>query len=697
MKIDRITLFNFGSYEGKSEFNTKVKNDKNIILIGGKNGAGKTTLFTAMRLCLYGYMSMGYKNINSFYNRAIIKLINYSAKMKKPATAYVQMSLSLANGQGIDSYTLKRQWELNDSVTEVFSVIKNGEALSPSDISDFEKYILSLIPPELFNLYFFDGEKIADFFMNEGSNARIKEAFLTLCGYDVFDIMRKNFKRISSTDNSTNSLNDYIAAKEKYEIAQNETLTVETALNICKTDLDTCESDIIALEKDYSKKGGITQEEWDEKIFQLKEEEKKRENWNAILKKWANDIIPFIMIKDQIARTKEQINTENNYLKYRNFCEILESDTISHLLTESEVDLDSVKMLAKHEYGNNSQQILDLSLEQSSALLAQINAILNFSDTKVMRCKSSIKRSLALTSSIRTELDNSNITSVQEYMQNRAQLFEKKSILLKQQVELEQELQGKKEVESQLENEFKKVQSKLEEELKHSSINDISAKSIIMLDKLQTILYHKQIARVEGFFRKEITTLMRKTDFIDDIKIDDNFNIHIYRNETIPFSKIVNAVNSNSEEQLISLFGSEAVKKIKLGNPHGSIFDSVNELARRKITSIILPIEIDKTSLSNGEKQIFIMAVYHSLVQLCNHEIPFIIDTPFARIDTEHRNNISKYFFSELKGQVFILSTNEEINSNHIKIMKDKILATYMLENTDNKRTIVAKNTYFEE
>ena len=90
------------------------------------------------------------------------------------------------------------------------------------------------------------------------------------------------------------------------------------------------------------------------------------------------------------------------------------------------------------------------------------------------------------------------------------------------------------------------------------------------------------------------------------------------------------------------------------------------------------------------------MALYHSLVSLCNHELPFVIDTPFARIDTEHRQNISKHFFSKLNGQVFILSTNEEINSSHVKLLERKIAATYMLENTDNKKTIVLKNSYFE-
>ena len=116
----------------------------------------------------------------------------------------------------------------------------------------------------------------------------------------------------------------------------------------------------------------------------------------------------------------------------------------------------------------------------------------------------------------------------------------------------------------------------------------------------------------------------------------------------------------------------------------------------RGTAPVLLPVEIDKTSLSNGEKQIFIMALYHSLVQLCNYEIPFVIDTPFARIDTEHRRNISLHFFSKLKGQVFILSTNEEIDSEHVRMIKDHIATTYVLENNGSQRTDVLSGSYFE-
>lgn len=694
MKINNIILHNFGSYEGTTNFDTRPCDGRNIVLIGGKNGAGKTTLFTAMRLCLYGYKSMGYKNPNSFYNRAVVKLVNNTAKITKPATAFVTMCVELNNGQGMDSFLLTRKWELNESLIETFSVLKNGADLSEDEIADFEKYVVSLIPPELFNLYFFDGEKIANFFMDEGSNTRIKEAFLTLCGYDTFDIMRKNFKRIrAGIPTSAPALDEYIVAKDALASAKSLYHDLTDRLKACVDAIADCEATLDAEEKEYHQKGGITEEEWNQKLYTLKEEEKKRETYNALLKKWANDVIPFIMLRKQILALKAQIENENQALKYTYFCEVLNSPAVQTLVKDKLAEIDSA---AFADFGTEKEPILNLSFEQNSLILAQINTILSFEQDKVEKCKKAIKRSLNLTAKIRKEIESSSITSVQEYMKRRAQLFEEKSALLVQRVELEQQLVAQKEALTLAEQQLGKVQTRLEEELKKASINDISARAIVMLDKLQEILYRRQIDKVENCFRKEIRTLMRKTHFIDDIYIDDNFNTHIYRTEKVSIEKIRKALKTNTEEQLLAFWGAKAMQTLYKKANSNDYNDMCKYFESVDIKSLSLQIEIDKASLSNGEKQIFIMALYYSLVSLCNHELPFVIDTPFARIDTEHRHNISKHFFSELKGQVFILSTNEEINSSHVQILKDKIAATYMLENSDNKRTVVVKNSYFE-
>lgn len=693
MRINKITLVNFGSYEGENIFDTKADGDRNIVLIGGKNGAGKTTLFTAMRLCLYGFLSMGYKNANSYYNRAIIKIINNNAKRDKPCLSSVSLDIEITNGRGIDSYTVSREWTLDEILTEDLSVMKNGTLLEKEETADFEKFILSLIPPELFNLYFFDGEKIADFFLNEGGSTRVKDAFLTLCGYDTFDIMRKNFKRISASSKGKShaGLKAYVAAKAHAQKDREKLEKIQNDLVHCSTDIENCMADIASLEKEYTNSGGITQEEWDNKIFLLKDEERKRENWNAAMKKWANDVVPFIMVPSILRRVKEQIEKENVDNKCKNFIDMLESPELADLVGDKQ---EEIKKIVLEKYGFLDDRILDLSFEQSAALTASISELLDFDKSKVAKVKKLIKQSINKSAKIRKELEQSNITTVQEYMRRRANLFEKNSVLLNRRLELEQLLQRQKDAVTVSCTELAKAQAILEDEIKKESIGDISAKAIVMLDKLQTDLYHKQIGKVEAEFRRSINTLMRKARFIDDISIDDEFNIHVFRSEEISGKKIKNIISASSEDQFISNFGEQALKH--LVSQYGDISFGKKNSNIKDEDVLMLPTEIDKDSFSNGEKQIFIMALYYSLVQLGNHEIPFVIDTPYARIDTEHRQNIARHFFSKLKGQVFILSTNEEITGEHIQILQNKILSRYMLENTDNKKTVIIKDTYFE-
>ena len=211
------------------------------------------------------------------------------------------------------------------------------------------------------------------------------------------------------------------------------------------------------------------------------------------------------MVRDQIAAIKRQTEKENSTQKYHNFCEVLEKPAVRRLVKG---DLSAIIKAAAAQFSESGDVILDLSLEQSALLLSHINQVLDFDVEKIAKSKRAIKRSLTLTAKIRQELDSSSVSSVQEYMQKRAQMFETKSALLVQRIELERQLAENKEVLQQAETQLSRVQSRLEEELKQASITDISARAIIMLDKLQHSLYRRQIEKVEAFFRKEIKILM---------------------------------------------------------------------------------------------------------------------------------------------------------------------------------------------
>lgn len=77
--------------------------------------------------------------------------------------------------------------------------------------------------------------------------------------------------------------------------------------------------------------------------------------------------------------------------------------------------------------------------------------------------------------------------------------------------------------------------------------------------------------------------------------------------------------------------------------------------------------------------------------------IPFVIDTPYARIDAIHREEISKKFFPKISKQVIILSTDEEITEDYYPIIKPYIAQEYLLSNNQSEnRTSIEKRYFFE-
>lgn len=694
MKINSLELNNFGSYEGINTFNFKTTEDKNIILIGGKNGAGKTTLFTAIRLSIYGFRAFGYQNINSYYNKTILKLINNCAKLSEPATTYIKLDIDINNGQDFDNYVIEREWILSqNNLTEYLKIFKNKILLDEEELADFEKYVMQIIPPGVFDLYFFDGEKIADFFLEEGSKTRLKNAFLTLCGYDIFDIMDKNFRRILSSSTQDNEVvRKFLELKEQVEQENIKIDKIKNEILVNYQNIDKIDSDIKHLDNIYKKQGGVSKKEWDKKFQSIKDEEHFREEQNAQLKKVANDVIPFLILKNELKELDKAITEENELKKYIAFTDILQYEEI---IEQFKKEMTSVKNIASSlknistNIKNNylkKDLIFNISAEQSGIVQYQIDKILKYDENNIHKFVKEIKDSIKRSQDIRNEIEKCNIDKIDDYANSKSKLLDEKSKLLNLSIKLSSDIQT---LESQyviLNNEYQRVKKNYENELKKNSINDISAKAILMLEELESELYKKQIEKMENTFKEEIHKLMRKEDFITGIKIDTNFNIIVYRNTKYTIKTLKSIINNIGIEGIANTLGEDAYEKIKeIKN-----YDNDDEV-------IDIKVELDKSSFSNGEKQIFIMALYKSLMSLCRNEVPFVIDTPFARIDTEHRNNISKYFFRELQGQVFILSTNKEIENKQLGMLEDKLSTKYMLENQDNKKTIIKENSYFIE
>ncbi len=711
MRIDRIELCNFGSYVGVCVFDLKSNSKGNIVLIGGKNGAGKTTLFSGIKLCLYGNKAAGFENINAFYRKEVRKYINDVSKFDAFAHCYVKLTVAFSNGQNEDIYELMRLWHNNSDVLdefEEFFVRKNNETLSDEEIADFENYIMNIIPPEMFDLFFFDGEQIADYFLGEDGNERVKNAFMVLCGYDTFDIMQKNFKRLTygkRTQESDTEIN-YVEAKQIVRLKKMEYEDAQTNVEFIKATLESVNLEIKDYDKKYKLSGGVTFTELNEKLAQIKEEERYREEKNAQLKKMANDSIPFIIVRDLLIKVAEQLNREHDKQQF----ELLQDSLLNILPIVME------KVYQRLEWNNDSNLtkmvIQEFSKEMSNKKIEEVTSIicvageeysniqtaiakyLLFNKEDVIRTEQEIKESLERAQCLRSQIENYNIDGIQEYL-------DKKNILMERIHELNNELQKamdevqviKQEYEDAL-GRLKREERKFEEEMKNESIISLSERSVAFLDELQRRLYKNEIQKVEQFFMKKIKELARKNRFIDKILIDKEFNVHIFKRVSFNAKSVCSRIKELGISAYSIEYGQVHCNGLLLSTETQNLNEFIEKYNECNEQITVLQ-EIEKSRLSKGEKQVFIMALYWAFMQLNKQNIPFVIDTPFARIDSEHRANITNNFFMDLSGQVFIFSTNEEIVGEHYEQMSEKIQAKFLLENIDNIKTNVYANEYF--
>ena len=658
MWINSIVISNLGSYEGVNAINISSDKEHNIILIGGRNGAGKTTLFESIRLCLYGNKAFGYEVLSYSYKKYINSLINDSSKLDQNSIAYVLLDLDIDDGQDNDNYLIKRSWSNSNETFELLEVCKNGEILDSDSVEDFKNFLMDIIPPELFDLYFFDGEQIAEYFLGDAEGDRLKKAFLTLCGYDTLAIMLENFNRLVKTKKTNNTVSDYLAKKEQFEKDQDDLRELEEKKASVNKEIHDCDSAILALEADYRKRGGVTEEEWRQKNNQLKEQETLRESLNSEMKNLSNNCIPFIILKGEIQNLREQIFYEDKMdlsggalKKLQNMLPtLLRSAMVGSGLLFSDDQLHEVSesMMRSLESGSeDAKSFLDLSLPERDALLSQINGLMQLDKQAIIDNRKKLNHSYNVSKQLRDELSKSSIEYIKAYNEKKNDLESKICTLSENLHKLEDLELSSQERLSNSEIALSKVTKDLESELKKNSVIDLSGKSAVMLDKLIATLVDAKIKQVEDVFLEKINQLKQKDSFISKIRIDEQFFIHAY-------------------------------KGIEKNN------------------GIVIEEEIDKSRLSKGEKQVFIMALYWAIMSLSRTTVPFMIDTPFARIDSEHRGNITRHFFKELPGQIIIFSTDEELVGENYQIISDKVGLKLLLENKSNIKTTIHEGIYFE-
>ena len=718
MKINKLVLKNFRSYEEETIFDFSTTKEKNIILVGGKNGAGKSTIFEAIKLCIYGPMAYKYQGFNSSYISRIKSNINNNSLKNDTVDAFVSIDIELSESTEKNTYTLVRQWTFKDKkLDEKFLVYKNFTItpLDKEELNYFENYITSIISPKIFEFFFFDGEHLSEFFIGKNSNTHLKQSLLSLCNFDTFDVLKNT---IISTARSSKNANDEIElAKENYLSLENQLSelnskeeTISAEFKEISNKLEDLQQQKITLEKDFRKKGGVLAEERDFLNSKTIELETKRSLINQNIKDFCNDMLPFLMVKNQITNLEKQLKTESDNLLYSQLKSKLNTQYIKSLLlnkiesssldeiaiTVSEALIDDIK---PNSYEENFKMIHNLSNDESNSLYSLINNILDFDTSYILNSFKEYRDIAHELSNIRTKLNSSledealnlYITDIGNLSNKIGHLSESKNLLNNSLDEIRLKI-------NEVTSERDKSKSKYIDLLQSNKVVDMSANLILMLDDIIKTLTENKTKEIQDNFMYIFKKIIQKDNFIDFIDIDNNFNASLYINKMYSSLELENLIENIGYDEIERKFGRLFVDDLfNLYN-----VENKSELLNAIKTStqsafLTLRTKVDINGFSSGEKQIYILCLYWALLKASDIEIPFIIDTPYARIDETHRNNITSEYLSTISDQVIILSTNTEIDEKAYREIKPKLNGEYLIKYDDkNRKTIQRKGYFFE-
>lgn len=201
MKIKRIELTNFRQFKGKNELIFSTDDDKNVTFIMAENSSGKTTIIEAFRFLFFGNTSIGDGIVNMDLKREMP--IGEDLEIKVVAEIlYREREYSLTRKSIYKKNTNKINFIVSTLVIEYKDDNGVTKKLFENDAKDFIKEIM---PENLFNYFFFEGEEIEN--LGESLFAKTKkqnafaEAIKNLLGFTYLYRMKDDLEKVIKTFN----------------------------------------------------------------------------------------------------------------------------------------------------------------------------------------------------------------------------------------------------------------------------------------------------------------------------------------------------------------------------------------------------------------------------------------------------------------------------------------------------------------
>jgi len=667
MIFNKLTVTNLGNFSGTHVLRLRPSDSKAfkpIILFGGLNGAGKTTIFDAIKLCLYGSEMLGSIGSAKYQEYLKQKIHHSKVTIVQPNNASIAVEFAYAHQGTTSSYQVERMWETSgQKIIETLTIEKNGLLLDDVEKDCWQDFIKEIIPLGLSQLFFFDGEKIQRM-MSDDSNEELKRSILALLGLDLVERLQADLKiyrskhlKAASTESFTLEISDLDDQKEE----------IDDKIRMILDDRACQENSIQQLSAriaDYRDKMAAQGEGYYRNRVSLEEKKSSLEyeidSIKDKLRELAAGLLPLAIASSYALKLKKQIEDESKYKsntllseslkkKHCDMLAVIDSSGFlkidglnSGMLRKVKAKLKTeIEMLFSVETKQEKQpEIFGFSQKQAMEILGLIDKAINTIPSEMAVLTDLYEMKFRELQDVVAQLskvpDDDFIKPMYETLDTLNMelggLTEKRAALDAQHTEL---INTRNELERRIEQ--------LNTRMKASYELDERQQLVLKVEKVLA-KYHLHLARqkilgLQEEFTKLFKVLHRKDDLISRIKIDpETFQVALYdRKDTV----------------------------------------------------------INKNSLSSGELEIYAMSMLWALAKTSGQKLPFIVDTPLARLDSKHRDNLVELFFPHASHQMMIFSTNTEVDQQYFDRLRPYVSHAYNLEYCEESKSTVVKEGYF--
>ena len=235
MNLRKIEVANFGPFYDTHVWDTEIEDGKPLILIRAFNDVAKSTILKLFNFCLYGLTPTKHQ-----------RAINRKAALIADGETFVTFSFEHEGDDWQIKRTLKFQKvdEYNDPPNikkHTYSIAQNGSVIvdpqgepSIGYENDFKDKINEMIPKEISQFFFFDGEHIQNY-VTEKPKPSITESIEKILGIKQLLNARKDLERVKR---------DFDAELLEAQGADTETQTIAKDLADKRKKLDQDKEDL---------------------------------------------------------------------------------------------------------------------------------------------------------------------------------------------------------------------------------------------------------------------------------------------------------------------------------------------------------------------------------------------------------------------------------------------------------------------